>query len=210
MNETGRGTPAALLGAATKLFAEHGYAGTSIRMITRAAGANLAAVTYHFGTKRELYGAVLERAFQPLAEAVNAALTADAVPLERVDGFLRTLLEFLRANPAMPRLMLQEVAAGRMPPEEGFRVLRGALEVVAGVIAEGQADGTIMAGDPFLQAASVVAQPVYFTVVRRVVGSIDGSEQAASFPLAQAVADNEAVVKQATAFVRRGLAKGEE
>ncbi|NIQ53600.1 MAG: TetR family transcriptional regulator, partial [Gammaproteobacteria bacterium] len=69
MNETGRGTPAALLGAATKLFAEHGYAGTSIRMITRAAGANLAAVTYHFGTKRELYGAVLERAFQPLAEA---------------------------------------------------------------------------------------------------------------------------------------------
>ncbi len=202
-------TAAALLEAATELFAEHGYAGTSIRMITRAAGANLAAVTYHFGTKRELYGAVLERAFEPLAEAVGAALSEEVPPLERVDGFLRTLLEFLRTNPAMPRLMLQEVAGGRMPPEEGFRVLRGALESLAEVIAEGQADGTIVAGDPFLQAASVVAQPVYFTVVRRVVSGAAGVKYVGSFPLARAMEEPEAVVDQVTAFARRGLAKGE-
>ena len=40
-----------LLGAAEALFMEHGFEATSLRAITAAAGANLAAVNYHFGSK---------------------------------------------------------------------------------------------------------------------------------------------------------------
>ncbi|RZA13604.1 MAG: TetR/AcrR family transcriptional regulator, partial [Lysobacteraceae bacterium] len=43
-------TPALLLDTAEELFARRGYNGASIRDITAAAGANLGAVTYHFGT----------------------------------------------------------------------------------------------------------------------------------------------------------------
>ncbi len=49
------GTKEALLLAAGELFAERGLAGTSVRAIARKAGANLAAVNYHFGSKENLY-----------------------------------------------------------------------------------------------------------------------------------------------------------
>lgn len=51
-----------LLSAATRLFTEHGFAGTSIRMITREAGVPVALVNYHFGSKQGLMEAVFARA----------------------------------------------------------------------------------------------------------------------------------------------------
>ena len=43
-----------ILDAAERLFAAHGFAGTSLRAVTKEAGVNLAAVHYHFGTKEDL------------------------------------------------------------------------------------------------------------------------------------------------------------
>lgn len=47
--------------AATRLFADLGYAGTSVRAICKAADANVNAVSYHFGGKQALYQAILAR-----------------------------------------------------------------------------------------------------------------------------------------------------
>ncbi|MEZ4726995.1 MAG: helix-turn-helix domain-containing protein [Caldilineaceae bacterium] len=44
-------TKEALLDAGEKLFAQGGFTALSVRAVTKAAGANLGAVTYHFGTK---------------------------------------------------------------------------------------------------------------------------------------------------------------
>ncbi len=57
-----------LLDAAEKLFSEHGIQASSLRMITQQAGANLAAVHYHFGSKEGLVHAVFSRRLRPLAE----------------------------------------------------------------------------------------------------------------------------------------------
>ena len=54
-----------ILDVAEALFAENGYSGTSLRAVTTAAGANLAAVNYHFGSKRTLLRAVFERLSGP-------------------------------------------------------------------------------------------------------------------------------------------------
>ncbi|MFW6690964.1 TetR/AcrR family transcriptional regulator [Streptomyces sp. MAR4 CNX-425] len=51
-----------LLDAAERLFAEHGFAATSLRTVTDAADANVAAVNYHFGSKEGLLRAVVQRA----------------------------------------------------------------------------------------------------------------------------------------------------
>jgi len=55
-----------ILDAAEKLFAQKGFYATSLRMLTREAGVNLAAVNYHFGSKEELIKAVIERRILPL------------------------------------------------------------------------------------------------------------------------------------------------
>jgi AcrR family transcriptional regulator len=57
----GEQTRRLLIDAATSLFAEHGFHGTPIRDIARRAGANVAAVNYHFGSKENLYRAVFRQ-----------------------------------------------------------------------------------------------------------------------------------------------------
>ena len=61
-----KNTKERILNAAEKLFAEHGFAGTSLRELTRAAQVNLAAVNYHFGSKDEVLRAVLRRIVEPV------------------------------------------------------------------------------------------------------------------------------------------------
>ena len=53
---------------------EHGFEATSLRLITAAAGVNLAAVNYHFGSKEELFQAVLTRRLDPMNQARVALL----------------------------------------------------------------------------------------------------------------------------------------
>jgi AcrR family transcriptional regulator len=59
-------TKTRILDAAESLFMEHGFEATSLRSLTTAAGVNLAAVNYHFGTKEELFQAVLTRRLDPM------------------------------------------------------------------------------------------------------------------------------------------------
>jgi len=59
-------TKTALLDAAERLFSREGIAESSLRAITSAAGANLASVNYHFGSKQGLVKAVFARRLEPL------------------------------------------------------------------------------------------------------------------------------------------------
>lgn len=80
-----------LLDAAETLFMEHGFEATSLRLITAAAGANLAAANYHFGSKEALFQAVLTRRLDPmnlqrleLLDRFERDAVPDAVPCERI------------------------------------------------------------------------------------------------------------------------------
>src|SRR6476659_3960675 len=64
--DTSPDTKTRILDAAEGLFMEHGFEATSLRSITTAAGVNLAAVNYHFGSKEELFQAVLTRRLDPM------------------------------------------------------------------------------------------------------------------------------------------------
>ena len=90
----GRGpivTKERILDAAETLFMEHGFEATSLRAITTAAGVNLAAVNYHFGSKEELFQAVLTRRLDPMNQERVDLLTKlerdaapDALPCDRI------------------------------------------------------------------------------------------------------------------------------
>ncbi|MEO7643695.1 MAG: TetR/AcrR family transcriptional regulator [Burkholderiaceae bacterium] len=94
----------AILLAAEKLFAMHGYNGVSIRQIADEAGVPLALVGYYFGPKQDLFHAIFEHwnttiqtRLDALAEVRNQA--GQSGYLERViDAFLDPVLR-LRASP---------------------------------------------------------------------------------------------------------------
>ena len=65
-----------ILDAAESLFMEHGFEATSLRSITAAADVNLAAANYHFGSKEELFQAVLTRRLDPMNQERLDLLTA--------------------------------------------------------------------------------------------------------------------------------------
>ncbi len=68
-----------ILDAAEELFMLHGFEATSMRQLTAKAGANLAAVNYHFGSKSSLVEAVFRRRLDPM----NSARIAELERLER-------------------------------------------------------------------------------------------------------------------------------
>ena len=83
IDATSAGTKTRILDAAEQLFMEHGFEATSLRSLTAAAGVNLAAVHYHFGSKEELFQAVLTRRLDPLnAERIKLL---ERIELESAD-----------------------------------------------------------------------------------------------------------------------------
>ncbi len=74
--ERGQETRERILNVAEALFAEHGFEGASLRMITAAAGVNLAAVNYHFGSKEKLIEEVFRRRLTWLNEVRRQRLEA--------------------------------------------------------------------------------------------------------------------------------------
>ena len=77
------------MNAAEKLFSELGVEATSVRAITNAAGANLGAINYHFGSKDQLVMEVFSRRLQPLNRERLARLDA----LEKAAGKRKIKLE---------------------------------------------------------------------------------------------------------------------
>lgn len=83
-----------ILDAAEQLFAEKGFAETSLRLITSKAGVNLAAVNYHFGSKKALIQAVFSRFLGPFCQALEEELDRRQVQGEQQPS-LESLLELL-------------------------------------------------------------------------------------------------------------------
>jgi AcrR family transcriptional regulator len=87
-------TREALLHAAGEVFAEVGFQAATVRAICRRAGANVAAVNYHFGDKERLYLEVLRHAQTETSRRLpfDLGVPARATPEQRLRAFVRSLL----------------------------------------------------------------------------------------------------------------------
>jgi AcrR family transcriptional regulator len=100
----GVGTREKILDAAEWHFAAHGFAGTSLRAVIREAEVNLAAVHYHFGSKKNLLRAMLDRVVVPVnrerlerLEQLEAASGDGPPPVEGIlEAFLAPGLRSIR------------------------------------------------------------------------------------------------------------------
>jgi AcrR family transcriptional regulator len=103
----GRDTKSRLLDATERLFVANGFEGTSLRAVTREAGASLSAANYHFGSKEAMISAAVLRRIEPLNQrrldalaALEAAADRGAPAVEAiVEAFLRPGFEEIQAHP---------------------------------------------------------------------------------------------------------------
>jgi AcrR family transcriptional regulator len=110
-----RDTHAAILDAATKLFARRGYDAVSLREVAAAAGVDVATVHHHAGTKVDLYRACFARVFAAETEALTGAVKAAHEGLQagheeafaRLHALLDVFVDFLERVPETTALWLR-------------------------------------------------------------------------------------------------------
>lgn len=196
-------TRSRLIQAGRELFPKLGYNGCSVRALTRKAGANLGAVTYYFGSKRQLYEEVLATFAEPLRSRVAQAAAGEGSPLERIEKVARAFFQYLVEEPDMPRILLHQLVSERPMPEAAKRALQANHGTVAQLILEGQREGSIREGDPRLMAISVASQPLVAAIMRSAL-----QEAVAIDP--QDRETHARFVENAVAFIRGGLAARKE
>ena len=106
-NKSAQSTKSAILDSALELFATAGYDATSTRQIAQKSGANLSAISYHFGGKEGLYKAVFARCFSFVEDILT---TAPNAPLEKITHYATKMGELHQKNPYMGRLFIVNVA----------------------------------------------------------------------------------------------------
>jgi AcrR family transcriptional regulator len=156
-----------LLEAAGEVFAAKGFRAATIQQICRRAGANIAAVHYHFGDKARLYGAVIKYADQcareqPTGDA-GAPPPAEAEDRLRahVEAFLSRLLD--QGRPAWhAKLMAREMidptsALDRLVREK----VRGNHEQIAAIV-RALMGGRAPAGTVRMCVLSIVGQCLFY------------------------------------------------
>ncbi len=107
---------AAILDAAEKLFAAKGFDATSLSEVGTAAGVSRATPAYFFGSKSELYQAVLDRSFAEVREAVRAGrarvLASNQGTEAILAGAVSDYFDFLAARPNFVRLIERQALNG--------------------------------------------------------------------------------------------------
>jgi TetR/AcrR family transcriptional regulator len=112
---------AAILDAAERLFARQGYDATSLNQVGASAGVSRGTPGYFFGSKADLYQAVLDRSFAEVREAVREgrarALASNESSETILAGAVSDYFDFLAARPNFVRLIEREALSGTRLPD---------------------------------------------------------------------------------------------
>ena len=118
--EAGQRTRTRLMAAALDLLAERGEDGVTLRELTDAAGANVAAVSYHFGSLRALCEASVEHALERYLDAQEEAVSAlgpESTLEDVAAAFARPMTRALSTGGRDLDVMRIVARAGIDPPE---------------------------------------------------------------------------------------------
>ena len=191
-------TASRLVAAAITLFSQNGYDGTSVRAITALAGANLGAITYHFGSKEALYDAALDSVTQPIRSFASKAAKSDGPPLFRIERLVRVFFQYLTDHPEFPNMISHQLASSHRLPGPARETIQRNVKILTSLIVEGQQDGTIRDGNPRDMALSIAAQPMWLSLARRALLEAAVLDQ-------DDPATREQIVGSVVQFVRAGL-----
>lgn len=99
-----------ILDAATKLFAEHGYADTDTQLLADRLRVGKGTLYRYFPSKRELFLAAADRGMRKLCQFIDDAIAPIQDPPERIAVVVRSYLTFFAEHPELCELLIHERA----------------------------------------------------------------------------------------------------
>jgi AcrR family transcriptional regulator len=143
--------PPKILAAAEKLFSLHGFDGTSLRKVAGLWGGTHVGVLHYFPSKRQLYGAVLERIGRSLESLVASALKTPGDERDKVLRLFEQAFDWHVANPQWTRIILRDLVDNPSRASSIRRwVFADALQQMSRLVAAGSERALLRQVDPLL------------------------------------------------------------
>ena len=158
-----------ILGAASKEFSRHGFAGARIDRIAELAGANKRMIYAYFGDKDRLYESLMERRIAEWAEAVP--FTPD-----NLGAYAAARFDYMRANPDVRRLAAWHTFERSKPTTAERAIYQTRIDALAAAQRAGEVSPVIPAVDLYAMVARLTeswlsAAPALLATSRAPLGS---------------------------------------
>lgn len=153
----------ALISTATRLFAERGLNGVSIRELSTAAGVSISMISYYFDGKEGLYSSVLQEQFSCF-DYMTTIKERSSGPLDKIEEYIRWSI---RRNRDYPHLLRYYTSELTNPTRYFGAIVRPALEkalhILIDIIKEGIAEKEFREGlDPEDTALAMAGMVNYY------------------------------------------------
>jgi AcrR family transcriptional regulator len=166
-----------ILDTAEVLFAERGFAATTIKDIGTSATVNSALIYYYFASKETLYQECIDRVIGQLGDEAQRRIDAARTHDDVIRGVVAAQAAMMTRRPHLPKLIVREMVdweaahAVRAIHDLSERIFRRLIVAIEA----GQASGDFRTGwTPHFAALSVIAQVAYFVLARPIVGVVLG------------------------------------
>lgn len=162
-----------ILDAAEQLFAERGFAATTIKQIGEKSGQNPALIYYYYDSKATLYQHVLNRLFSDIIAEGSARIEEHNDPESVVRAIVASQVAVLARHEHLPALVTREILdSNAAHAEQGIRTLTATLfDRLRDAVERGQKHGRFRAElDARFAAISTVSQVAYLMLARPIAG----------------------------------------
>jgi AcrR family transcriptional regulator len=133
-----------IMEAAEKLFAEQGFAGTSVRDIAEAAHVNLAMISYYFGSKEKLMEAMFHhRGVDFKLQLENILQNKNLSPIQKVEKLIDDYIERIFKKQSFHKIMAREQMVSSSSPitEQIYEMKQRNFSLIKELIHQGQKAG---------------------------------------------------------------------
>lgn len=168
-------TKADVLAAARVEFAKSGLAGARVDKIAEQSGANKRMIYHYFGSKENLFAAVVEDAYTSIRSSEQSLALADLPPVEAIKQLVEFTWRYYLENPEFITLVNSENLheARHIAGNRQLRKLQKAyVETVDRILRRGEAEGVFRPGIDAVQLCITIAALGFYYLNNRHTGGI--------------------------------------
>lgn len=150
-----------VIAAAREVFAEHGFAGSSLAMISKRSGISDGLILHHFGSKQNLYHVVLEGLAKEYAAAISRAGERPDNPIQAMQAMLQATFQYWSEDTTYNRISMWAYLEHQTElVGEEVKLTAGLAEMLRQLQAEGRVNPAIQ---PFV-LLSMTLGPIHFWI----------------------------------------------